>query len=162
MTEQPYRPPTQAPPPQQAKRRKPKRWPWILGIVLAFGLGTAVGSAGKTAPASTGAAPITVTSVDGTSAPAAAPAPAAPAAPAGPKTEFGDGTYLVGTDIAVGSYKSNGPREGSIPNCYWARMKDDSGALGSILANNSSQGATRLTVKKGEYLQIIGCDWTKA
>ena len=44
--------------------------------------------------------------------------------------------------------------------CYWARLKDDSGS--NIIANNAGQGAARLTVKAGEYLQITGCDWTRA
>lgn len=160
MTEHQYGPPPQAPqpPPRQAKVKKTKKWPWVLGLILAFGLGAAVGSAGKTTPASSSAAPTTVTvaaPVGGAVAPAQPPA-----APAEPKTDFGDGTYLVGTDIAVGSYKSNGPREGGVGQCYWARLKDDSGS--NIIANGFGAGATRVTVKKGEYLQVTGCDFTKA
>lgn len=155
----PHRPapqPQYAPPPPPAARKKPRRWPWILGILAAFGLGAAVGSGGGS---STTATPTTVT---------VAPAPAgqqpttqAPPAATGPKTEFGDGTYKVGEDIAAGTYKSTGPRAG-MPLCYWARMKNDSGGLDAIIANNNSQGPTRVTVKAGEYLQVTGCDFVKA
>ena len=87
--------------------------------------------------------------------------PARAEAPAGPKTTFGDGTYLVGTDIAPGSYKTTGPRPSTVPNCYWARMKNDSGSLNSIIANDNTEGATRITVNNGEYLMVGGCDFTK-
>ncbi len=141
------------PPPPAAARKKPRRWPWILGILAAFGLGTAIGSSGS---GSTTATPTTVT------APATAgqqPATQAPATAAGPKTEFGDGTYKVGDDIATGTYKTSGPRTGS-PLCYWARLKDDAGT--NIIANNAGQGPARVTVKAGEYLQVTGCDFAKA
>lgn len=161
MSEQPYQ--QQYPvPPAAAKAKKPRRWPWILGILAAFGLGAAVGSAGNSpAPAPAAASAVPTAPASATVAAPATQQPATqPAAPAEPKTEFGDGTYLVGTDIAVGSYKSTGPRPGGVGQCYWARLKDDSGA--NIIANNLGAGATRVTVKKGEYLQITGCDFTKA
>jgi hypothetical protein len=67
--------------------------------------------------------------------------------------------YLVGTDIAAGSYKASGPRPGGIGDCYWARLKDDSGS--NIIANDLAAGATRVTVKNGEYLEVKGCDFIK-
>jgi hypothetical protein len=163
---QPYGLPPQAAqqaPPNQATPRKPKKskkWPWIVGITFAFVMGMVVGGNNSGSTSTTAASPTSTSAVPATPA-AAAPSTQAPAAPAGPKTQFGDGTYLVGTDIAEGSYKSTGPRPSAVPICYWARMKDDSGSVTSILANNTSQGATRLTVKKGEYLEVTGCDFTK-
>lgn len=147
--------------PRSARLAKRRRWPWLFGIVAAFILGILIGSSssgGTPAPAAAGGIPpgtVTVTA----SAPAPAPPPS-PAPPPGPKTEFGDGTYLVGTDIAAGSYKSSGPRPGGVGMCYWARMKDDSGQ--NIIANSAGQGPTRVTVNKGEYLQVTGCDFTEA
>lgn len=158
MSQQPY--PQQPPPaPAPAKVKQPRRWPWIIAVLAAFGIGAAVGSSSSSSPT---AAPATATvTAPAGAAPTTAAAPATqPAAPGGPKTEFGDGTYLVGTDIAVGSYKSSGPRPDGIGQCYWARLKDDSGS--NIIANNVGAGATRVTVKKGEYLQVTGCDFTKA
>lgn len=159
----PYPQQQYAPPAPPARVKRPKRWPWILGMIGTLILGILIGSAGNsgTPAAQTSTAPAPpAAAAPTTSAPAA---PAAPAEPAGPKTEFGDGTYLVGTDIAAGTYKSAGPRAGSaIPNCYWARMKDDSGQVSGIIANNNSSGPSRITVKKGEYLQVAGCDFAKA
>jgi hypothetical protein len=179
MTE-PYQPqPGQQPaaPAKAKKAKSPRKWPWILGIFVAFGIGAAVGSGGGSTPTTT-AAPAagaphaatvtqTVTAAAPAPAPAAAapanPAPAAPAADSGPKTSFGDGAYLVGTDIAAGSYKTSGPRAGSvIPNCYFSRAKDDTGSLSSIEQNDNTAGSARVTVKKGEYLTVAGCDWAKA
>lgn len=77
-----------------------------------------------------------------------------PAAPAGPLTTVSDGTYLVGTDMEAGSYKSPGAS-----GCYWARLKDDSGQ--KIIANNLGDGPARFTAKKGEYVEIARCTFTK-
>lgn len=148
--------PQYAPPPPPAAQKKPRRWPWILGIIAAGGIGIGIGNS------SHGVSP-TATPTTVTVAPAPAgqqPATQAPPAAAGPKTEFGDGTYKVGEDITAGTYKSTGPRAG-MPLCYWARMKNDSGSLDAIIANNNSQGPTRVTVKAGEYLQVTGCDFVK-
>lgn len=86
--------------------------------------------------------------------PIAAPSPATPA---GPLTTVSDGTYLVGTDMAAGSYKSPGSTNG----CYWARLKDDSGR--NIIANDlvSGPGPARFTAKKGEYVKVSLCTFTK-
>ncbi len=154
----------QPPAPAQVKPRKPRKWPWVLGILVAFGLGAAVGSSGSSTPTASAPSPATVTqTVPGAPSASANPTPAAQAAAAGPKTSFGDGTYLVGTDIAPGSYRTTGPRADSpLPNCYFARAKDDSGSISSIEQNDNTQGAARVTVKNGEYLTITGCDWTKS
>lgn len=42
-------------------------------------------------------------------APHAPAAPVAPPAASGPATSFGDGTYVVSTDIVAGTYKTSGP-----------------------------------------------------
>lgn len=80
--------------------------------------------------------------------------PTAPVIPAGPLTTVSDGTYLVGTDMEAGSYKTSGGE-----GCYWARLKDDAGS--KIIANNLSDGPARFTAKKGEYVQISRCTFTK-
>lgn len=84
-------------------------------------------------------------------------APPAPAAPAGPLTTVSEGTYLVGTDMVAGSYKSAGSSTG----CYWARLKDDSGR--NIIANDlvNGPGPARFTTKKGEFVKIGLCTFTK-
>lgn len=77
-----------------------------------------------------------------------------PPAPAGPLTTVSDGTYLVGTDMEAGSYKTSGGK-----GCYWARLKDDGGQ--NIIANNLGDGPARFTTKKGEYVEIARCTFTK-
>lgn len=63
--------------------------------------------------------------------PPAAPAPAPAPAPTGPGTAgFSDGTYLVGTDIAPGTYRAPG---GSA--CYYARLSNLSGEFNAIISN---------------------------
>lgn len=90
-----------------------------------------------------------------------APAPApvtitkGPPPPAG---QFSDGLYLVGTDITAGEYKSDGPQPGDM--CYWARLRDSAGS--DIIANNLTEGPTRVTAVKGEYLEVSGCRFVTA
>ncbi|MFD5244979.1 hypothetical protein ACFWIW_10570 [Amycolatopsis sp. NPDC058340] len=88
---------------------------------------------------------------------AAPPVTTAPPSPTGPLTEFGDGTYKVGEDIAAGTYKSPG---GAF--CYWARLRNDSGDFGAIITNHAGSGPARVTVKKGEFLEVSGCQFTKS
>ncbi|HEX6354777.1 hypothetical protein [Actinophytocola sp.] len=73
--------------------------------------------------------------------------------PPPPAAQFGDGPYLVGTDITPGEYKSDGPGPGGM--CYWARLSDSAG--NDIIANNLTEGPTRLTAVAGEYLEVSGC-----
>lgn len=47
-----------------------------------------------------------------------------PAPPPAPKQVIdGDGTFAVGTDIAPGTYRSDGPRDGQA--CYWRRISGE-------------------------------------
>jgi hypothetical protein len=72
--------------------------------------------------------------------------------PPGPATAFGDGIYLVGTDIAAGSYHSGGPPPGAAGRCAWARLRD-----AVVVASDVTRGPTRLTTTGGEYLHVAGC-----
>jgi DNA-binding beta-propeller fold protein YncE len=57
-----------------------------------------------------------------------------PPPPPGPKTTINsNGTYLVNTDIAAGTYRTDGG-----PNCYWARLKSLN--TNDIIDNNVSDG----------------------
>lgn len=111
----------------------------------------------ETATTSPPAAPSATTAADAGARPPAAPAPAGPAT-----SVDGDGQYLVGDDMEAGTYKTAGPADSVIPNCYWARLKDASGEFGAIIANGIGQGQTRVTVRKGEYFETRGCQkWEK-
>ena len=62
--------------------------------------------------------------------PSPSPSPGPGPGPSGPATRFGDGQYIVGTDIAPNRYYTN-PSTG----CYWERQSGFSGTLGDIIAN---------------------------
>lgn len=87
--------------------------------------------------------------------------PAAQPAPSGPVTSFGAGTYVVGTDIVPGIYKSAGPVNTAL--CYWARLRDTSGELSSIIANNNISGPTTVTIKStdGAFQTSRCATWNK-
>jgi hypothetical protein len=87
---------------------------------------------------------------------------AKPKADNGPSTELGEGTYEVGKDVKAGRYKTTVPDDSL--NCYWARLKDDSGSFKSIIANaNANPGArVSVTIKNGEFFENTGCgDWKR-
>jgi hypothetical protein len=68
----------------------------------------------------------------------------------------GDGTYIVGTDVQPGTYRSEG---GS--SCYWARLN----ATGDdIIDNNLASGPAVLTIQAGDGLiKVNNCaPFTKA
>ncbi|MFF7457260.1 hypothetical protein [Kitasatospora sp. NPDC008115] len=85
----------------------------------------------------------------------------APAEPA--DTIDGSGTFLVGTDIRPGTYRTAGPGGGSMGMCYWERARAADGDLGSIIANENLMGQGVVTIKKSDVVfKTQGCQpWTK-
>lgn len=80
-----------------------------------------------------------------------------PLAVSGPLTTVGNGTYLVGTDMEAGSYRSPGSNM-----CYYARLHANNGALGDIIENNVGSGPQRFTANDGEFVRISGgCTFQK-
>jgi len=72
-------------------------------------------------------------------------------------TTFGQGTFIVGTDMVPGTYRSS---KGA--NCYWERLSNFSGQLSGIIANNFG-GKAVVTIKatdKGFHSDRCGT-WTK-
>lgn len=79
-----------------------------------------------------------------------------PAPLPGPKTNFGDGTYAVGTDITPGVYRSAGPvGDGA---CYWKRVNGD-----GIVANAMTKKPQTVQIEAGDTAFISSeCqDWQK-
>jgi hypothetical protein len=74
------------------------------------------------------------------------------------KTRFGPGTFVVGVDIAPGTYRSNGRGD-----CYWARLRSFTGDLNSILANSNTSGPTIVSISAGDRgFQSTRCGtWTR-
>ncbi|MGH3548345.1 MAG: hypothetical protein ACRDQU_09590 [Pseudonocardiaceae bacterium] len=92
-------------------------------------------------------------------APAAPPAAPAPPADLATTTAFGAGTYIVGTDIVPGTYETTGPAAGGIGLCSWVRLKDTSGSLESIIANDVQQRPTTVTISKTDgAFKTAGCN----
>lgn len=82
------------------------------------------------------------TAVPATVAPTARPAPTATPKPAAPPVaSFRDGTYIVGADIAPGTYRNRAPAR-----CYWERLNGFGGSLDDILSNSISVGPTVVTI----------------
>lgn len=59
-----------------------------------------------------------------------------------PAAPFGDGTFIVGTDIAPGTWRSVGGHD-----CYWKRLSGFTGSLDDIIANDFS---TIVTIRPGD------------
>ncbi|MFI1158335.1 hypothetical protein [Streptomyces sioyaensis] len=157
------------PPAGQPPRKEHAALKIAVGAVCActvFGLGAAVEGDGSVG-GKPGAQPAPTVAVTFTAKPVRAsvgkPEKAAgKAAAAGSGTTIGQGSYLVGEGIAAGTYRTGGPAASDIPLCYWARAKDSSGEMGSIIANGTPQGPARVTVTKGETFETNGCRrWTK-
>jgi hypothetical protein len=56
---------------------------------------------------------------------------------------FGDGTYRVGRDVPPGTYRTRGG-----VGCYWARLRNFSGNLNAIIANDNAVGPAVVTIKR--------------
>jgi hypothetical protein len=74
------------------------------------------------------------------------------------KTSFGDGTYIVGTDITPGTYKNTGSE-----GCYYARLHGFGDTLDDIIANDNVDTATIVTISASDKgFQSTRCGtWTK-
>lgn len=126
-----------------------------MGLALA-GCGTSTDTAGdSTPPEQTSQTP----TEKPTEKPSKTPAPTKENA----STIPGDGTFVVGTDIKAGTYKTAGPADSAIPNCYWARLKGTSGAFEDILANGNTGGPATVTIRSGDAaFETSGCEtWQK-
>lgn len=105
--------------------------PWAarIGLVLVVGVAVvlAVNALGRPGASSR-------------SAPAASPAPAVPAG------QIGDGVWLVGSDVAPGTYRSTGPAEAG-GYCMWSRHDTASGGpMDGIIASDGSYDASQMLV----------------
>lgn len=69
----------------------------------------------------------------------------------------GTGTFVVGEDVAPGTYRTAGSS-----GCYWARLSGTSGDLGDVLANGLSDGPLTVTIAPSdEAFETQRCgEWT--
>ncbi|MDE1924957.1 MAG: hypothetical protein KGH79_02130 [Patescibacteria group bacterium] len=59
-----------------------------------------------------------------------------------PMSSFGDGTFVIGTDIQAGTYRSSGGE-----NCYYARLSGFGGTTDDIIANDNTDSSAIVTIK---------------
>ena len=74
-------------------------------------------------------------------------------------TSFGDGTYRVGVDIAVGTYRAPGG-----DSCSWQRLSGFTGAFDEIIAIEVLQTRPIVTVLSSDVgFKSSGCGgWTQS
>ena len=77
-------------------------------------------------------------------------------APATPLVDLVQGTYLVGRDIAAGTYKGQAGTD-VLESCYWARLGGLSDELRDLIANENAQGNYYVTVEQSDYALKTGC-----
>lgn len=72
---------------------------------------------------------------------------------------FEDGTFLVGEEVAPGTYRT----DGSGGSCYWERLRNTSGEFEAIIANNAVSGPSTMTVSASDGAVRFsgGCIWTR-
>jgi hypothetical protein len=67
------------------------------------------------------------------------------------------GTYIVNVDIEPGIYRGMGG-VGLLASCYWERLKDLSGELSAIIANENAQGQFYVEVGEDDFAFHVDCD----
>jgi len=115
----------------------------ILAIVIIAGIGSAMGGGNKTAQ-TTAPAPATTQTTT-----ASAPATQAET----PKSSaIKAGMYKVGSDLSAGEYVliSNG-------SSYFQVSKDSTGALDSIVCNDTFTNRSYVTINAGQYFEFKNC-----
>jgi hypothetical protein len=127
-----------------------------LTAVIALCVGVAAGSPDEPAETSQTTVAVEPSPASAAKAPAEKPKSKALAVKAG--------VYEVGVDLQPGRWKTSGPGDDQFsPLCYYARLRNDSGSLDAIIANNSSEGALSVTVRSSDaFVEFTGdCLWTK-
>ncbi len=77
--------------------------------------------------------------------------------PATPAAVIKDGDWVVGEEIEPGTYET-----AATDRCYWARSKDATGDLRTIIANDNADGPATVTISAGEMFRSNRCGtWTK-
>lgn len=132
-----------------------KMWWWIGGAGAAFVvlilIIAAVGGGSKPQAGSSASPTPTATSASAT--PAPAPTSEAPA-PAGPATVIEEGDWVVGTDIAAGTYRTIQPVTST---CYWGIYKAGTNK-GTIIQNDIvTGGRPTVVLKNGQEFSNSGC-----
>lgn len=75
-----------------------------------------------------------------------------------------DGTFIVGTEVAPGTWRAKVPADSF--GCYWARLKNLDGDFTAIIANNNGLPGSAMTVTikdSDKGFETRGCGkWSKS
>lgn len=66
------------------------------------------------------------------------------------------GTYLVSVDIQPGTYKGQAGTD-ITEACYWSRLRDVSGELDALIANNNATGQYYVQVQPSDFAFSTKC-----
>ncbi len=77
--------------------------------------------------------------------------------PGEPLSEIGPGMYLVGRDIAPGTYRGKAGTD-VLSSCYWERLSGLSGDLNDLVANDNATGSYYVSVEASDYALKTDCD----
>ena len=77
--------------------------------------------------------------------------------PAEPLSDIELGTYLVGRDIAPGTYQGKAGT-GVLDSCYWGRLSGVSGEFSDVIANDNAVGNYFVSVKASDFALSTTCD----
>lgn len=69
--------------------------------------------------------------------------------------QWGEGKYRIGTDIPAGTYTLVAHSPDQL--AYWARLSGANNTEGNTLSSDHFKENTRITVKAGEYLELLRC-----
>ncbi|WP_338780722.1 hypothetical protein [Streptomyces sp. DG1A-41] len=133
----------------------------VLGLIIGavIGSSTADDSDGQsTTPTPTATVTATETQTETEAAPPPTPTQTEQPTQGSANEIPGDGTFLVGEEIEPGTYRTAGPADSAIPNCYWARLSGASGELDELIANGNTAGPATVTIASGDQaFQTTGC-----
>ena len=79
------------------------------------------------------------------------------AGPTGPLSEIGPGMYLVGRDIAPGTYRGEAGT-GVLDSCYWKRLSGVSGEFSDLIANDNAMGSYFVSIEDSDFALSTSCD----
>jgi hypothetical protein len=119
----------------------------VAGFVITTGLSACGGAGMNSAKTVTETKLVTIPATG----PAAAQTSSVPPTPTGAATSIShDGTYIVGTDVAPGTYKTAGPSNG-MAFCTWKRLSDLHGNdMSSTIAIGNEPGQGFVTIEPSD------------
>ena len=79
--------------------------------------------------------------------------------PSSPLTKIESGTYIVGRDIAPGTYGGQGGQN-PLGSCYWARLSGLSGGIEDLIANGNGMGQFFVNISPTDTALSVTCTLT--